>query len=97
MSSTTRRIWHSIYNDVNAIHPGDKPIRTYNLCVVGFGNVGRALVALLQRKRHDLSNCNGIEWRLTGVASRRLGGWLRHRASLRRGSGRRFHRGAASR
>ncbi len=75
MSSTTRRIWHSIYNHVNAIHPGDKPIRTYNLCVVGFGNVGQALVALLQRKRHYLSKCNGIEWRLTGVASRRLG-WL---------------------
>ena len=28
-------------------------IRTYNLCVVGFGNVGKAFVALLQRKHRN--------------------------------------------
>ena len=50
-------------------------IRTYNLCIVGLGNVGSALVALLQRKQKELADRYGIEWRLTGVASRRLG-WL---------------------
>jgi homoserine dehydrogenase len=32
-------------------------------------------VALLERKRQDLASNYGIEWRITGVASRRLG-WL---------------------
>jgi homoserine dehydrogenase len=56
-------------------HPGGTVIRTYNLCVVGFGKVGRAFVALLQKKEQELSRRYGIAWRLTGVASRRLG-WL---------------------
>ncbi len=50
-------------------------IRTYKLCIVGFGNVGRALVALLRRKETELRNRYGVGWRITGVASRRLG-WL---------------------
>jgi homoserine dehydrogenase len=54
---------------------GDINIRTYNLCIVGMGNVGSALVALLQRKRQDLAERYGIEWRITGIATRRLG-WL---------------------
>jgi len=54
---------------------GDIHIRTYNLCIIGLGNVGSALVALLQRKRQELAARYGIEWRITGVASRRLG-WL---------------------
>jgi len=54
---------------------GDSDIRTYNLCIVGLGNVGSALVKLLQRKRQELADTYGIEWRLTGVASRSLG-WL---------------------
>jgi homoserine dehydrogenase len=48
---------------------------TYNLALLGFGNVGRAFVSLLERKREDLRARHGIEWRLTGVASRRLG-WI---------------------
>jgi len=52
-----------------------RPIATHNLCIVGFGNIGRALVRLLQRKRAQLAAQHGIEWRITGVASRRLG-WL---------------------
>ena len=48
---------------------------TYNLVLLGFGNVGRALVSLLERKRHDLREHHGIEWRLTGAATRRLG-WI---------------------
>src|ERR1019366_5614819 len=54
---------------------GDINIRTYNLCIVGLGNVGSALVALLQRKRQDLAERYGIQWRITGIASRHLG-WL---------------------
>ena len=50
-------------------------IRTYNLCIVGFGNVGRAFVALLQKKRQELAAATGFGCRLTGIASRRLG-WL---------------------
>jgi homoserine dehydrogenase len=56
-------------------HWGDIHIRTYNLCIVGLGNVGSALVALLQRKRQDLAERYGIGFRITGMASRGLG-WL---------------------
>jgi homoserine dehydrogenase len=48
---------------------------TYNLALLGFGNVGRALARLLQEKRTELRDKYGVEWRLTGVASRRIG-WL---------------------
>lgn len=51
------------------------PIKTYNLCFAGFGNVGRALVRLLLDKREALRNEHAIDWRITGVASRRIG-WL---------------------
>jgi len=54
---------------------------TYNLCFVGFGNVGRALVRLLVDKREALRAQHGIEWRITGVASRRLG-WLANAAGF---------------
>lgn len=50
-------------------------MKEYNLCFLGFGNVGRALARLLVAKSADLRDRNGIEWRITGVASRRLG-WL---------------------
>lgn len=50
-------------------------LSTYNLCLAGFGNVGRALVRLLADKREQLREQHGIEWRITGVASRRIG-WL---------------------
>ncbi len=49
-------------------------MRNYNLCLLGFGNVNRALVRLLDAKRNELRD-RGIEWRITGVASRRLG-WI---------------------
>jgi homoserine dehydrogenase len=39
------------------------------------GNVGRALVALLQKKEQELRERYGMAQRITGVASRRLG-WL---------------------
>jgi homoserine dehydrogenase len=47
----------------------------YNLCFLGFGNVGRALARLFFNKSAELRELYGIEWRITGVATRRLG-WL---------------------
>ncbi|HVQ39351.1 MAG TPA: hypothetical protein VMS31_17560 [Pyrinomonadaceae bacterium] len=50
-------------------------MKQYNVCFLGFGNVGRALARLLQAKSKELSEHYGIEFQVTGVASRRLG-WL---------------------
>jgi len=54
--------------------PKENSIRTFNLCLVGFGHVNRTLVGLLQRKRDELRQL-GIECRITGVATRRMG-WI---------------------
>ena len=48
-------------------------MKTFNLCFLGFGNVGRALVRLLGEKSLELRAKYGIEWRVTGVATRRMG------------------------
>src|SRR4051812_5317238 len=48
---------------------------------LGFGNVGRALHALIERRRNALSSAYGIEIRATGVASRTLG-WRADPAGL---------------
>ena len=48
-------------------------MKTYNLCLLGFGNVGRALARLLVAKSDEMREEFAIEWRITGVASRRLG------------------------
>lgn len=50
-------------------------MKTHNLVLLGFGNVGRALAGLLRSKTTELRDKYGIDWRITGVASRRLG-WL---------------------
>jgi homoserine dehydrogenase len=50
-------------------------MKQYNLCFLGFGNVGRALARLLVAKSSDLRERYGIEFQVTGVASRRIG-WL---------------------
>ena len=50
-------------------------MKIYNLCLLGFGNVGCALLDLLFEKRGELWDEFGIGWRVTGVASRGLG-WL---------------------
>jgi homoserine dehydrogenase len=55
--------------------PGANSIRTFNLCLIGFGNVGRSLVGLLHRKAADMREQYGIAYRITGIATRRLG-WL---------------------
>ncbi len=48
---------------------------TYNLCLLGFGNVSLTLVRLLCSKSAELREKFGISWRITGVATRRLG-WI---------------------
>ena len=53
----------------------DIPIRTHNLCLVGFGNVNRTLVRLLGDRAEELRERYGISCRITGIASRRLG-WI---------------------
>ena len=50
-------------------------MKSYNFCILGFGNIGRALAELLLEKTSDLRDRYGIEWHLTGVATRRLG-WI---------------------
>lgn len=55
--------------------------RTYRLALVGFGNVGKEFVRLLQTKESRLRDDYGIEWKLTGVASRRIG-WIANRDGL---------------
>ena len=47
----------------------------FNLCFLGFGNVNHTLVELLQLKSSDLRTRYGISWRITGIASRRIG-WV---------------------
>lgn len=50
-------------------------IRSYNLCFVGYGNVNRTLVQLLEDRAQELRDRYGIEFRITGIASRRIG-WI---------------------
>ncbi|MGB7022872.1 MAG: hypothetical protein WBD73_03665 [Candidatus Acidiferrales bacterium] len=50
-------------------------MRKYNLALIGFGNVGREFVRLLMAKEGELGKKYGVEWSLTGVASRRIG-WI---------------------
>jgi homoserine dehydrogenase len=53
----------------------ERAIPSYNLALVGFGNVGRALLRLLISKETELRRKYDVRWRLTGVASRRIG-WI---------------------
>jgi homoserine dehydrogenase len=50
-------------------------MKIFNLCLLGYGNVARALVRLLVEKTEELREEFGIGWRVTGVATRRMG-WL---------------------
>ena len=47
----------------------------FNLCFLGYGNVNRTLVRLLAERESELRDRHGIAFRVTGIASRRLG-WL---------------------
>lgn len=48
-------------------------MKRYRICFLGFGNVGRALARLLVSKSAELRERYGIEWEITGVATRRIG------------------------
>ncbi|HTQ59552.1 MAG TPA: hypothetical protein VMI32_04975 [Candidatus Solibacter sp.] len=48
---------------------------SYNLSIIGMGNVARALLRLLISKETELRRRYDIRWRLTGVATRRTG-WI---------------------
>ena len=48
-------------------------MKKYRLAFIGFGNVGRALARLLVSKTTELRDSYGIEWEITGVATRRIG------------------------
>ncbi len=51
------------------------PIPELNLALLGYGNVNRTLVRLLEDRAPELRDQHGIAFRITGIASRRLG-WL---------------------
>ncbi|HVI08005.1 MAG TPA: hypothetical protein VND65_06890, partial [Candidatus Binatia bacterium] len=51
------------------------PIPIHYLCFLGYGNVNRTLVRLLHERETELRDRHGIIFRITGIASRRLG-WL---------------------
>lgn len=48
-------------------------MKRFRVCFIGFGNVGRALARLLVAKSAELRENYGIEWEITGVATRRMG------------------------
>jgi homoserine dehydrogenase len=60
-------------------NPGFSPredlIHTYNLCFLGYGNVNRTLAQLLNDREHELRDRHAIAFRITGIASRKLG-WI---------------------
>jgi len=60
-------------------------IRTYNLCFLGFGNVNRTLAELSSERTAELRERYGVAFRITGVASRRLG-WVADPEGLSAGS-----------
>jgi homoserine dehydrogenase len=51
------------------------PVQTYNFCFLGFGNVNRTLVQLLENRAQELRERYGVAYRITGIASRRIG-WI---------------------
>jgi len=59
----------------SALRSRSSQIRTYNLCFLGFGNVNRTLVRLLEDRAEELRTRHGIAYRITGIASRSLG-WI---------------------
>jgi homoserine dehydrogenase len=55
--------------------------RTYNLCLLGFGNVNRTLVRLLEDRATELREKYGISFQITGIASRSIG-WIADASGL---------------
>ena len=56
-------------------------IHIYNLCFLGFGNVNRTLLQLLLDREQELRERHRISFRVTGIASRRLG-WIADHTGL---------------
>ncbi len=56
-------------------------ITTYNFCFLGYGNVNRTLVQLLEDRKQELQNRYGISFRITGIASRSRG-WIANAEGL---------------
>src|ERR1041385_6297895 len=52
---------------------GSSYMKRFRVCLLGFGNGGRALLRLLSAKSTELRENYGIEWELSGVATRGLG------------------------
>ena len=52
---------------------GKSNMKIFNLCLLGYGNVARALVPLLVEKTEAMRYEFGVGWRVTGVATRRMG------------------------
>jgi len=48
-------------------------MKLYRICFLGFGNVGRALARLFVSKSAELREIYGVEWKVVGVATRRMG------------------------
>jgi homoserine dehydrogenase len=48
-------------------------MKQYRIGFIGFGNVGRALARLFVSKSAELRERYGIEWKIVGVATRRMG------------------------
>jgi len=59
----------------------DIRIHIHNLCFLGFGNVNRTLMQLLLEREQELRVRHGIAFRITGIASRRLG-WIADHTGL---------------
>jgi len=55
-----------------------QPTRQINLALLGFGHVGRAFAQLLIERRRWLLREFGLEWRITGIATRNHGLALDH-------------------
>ena len=64
-----------------ALAPVRGTIRSFNLCFLGFGNVNRTLVQLLENRATQLRDRYGITFQITGIASRRLG-WIANETGL---------------
>lgn len=66
---------HWNFESLKPRHFEDSAIRSSNLCFLGFGNVNRTLVRLLEDRAGELRDRYGITYRITGIASRRIG-WI---------------------
>ena len=64
----------------------------FDLCLLGFGNVGRELVKLIERKREELKARYDLELRIVGIAPGRHGIVMnRDGIDTRRPAGRGLH------